>query len=264
MKRRYIRRHIFPRKKSTQTPWKIEPLKEVDSLEEATREGLSCSICMDYLSVPHTTPCGHVFCYLCIFKWLEKESICPQCRKNVEVAPYPVYLLSNQVDQALLKFPDPNTKLRIGKEFEYYKSFSDPWVELFSSSMTFWDDQYSSSDDDEPAPYFYTDSNVNFPYTEDPDTTEEEDPDNESHDTSDSDEEPVTESAVNSQDQRVMGETVRNVNIQASQDEADQSCSSDDSSESSVENRPPVSSSSSDTEPVRRSRRLRSDFNTRF
>jgi hypothetical protein len=104
---------------------------------------------MDYLSVPQTTPCGHVFCYLCIYKWLEQDPICPQCRKGVDTAPYPVYILSNQVDQALLKYPDPTAKIRIEKELDFYKSFIDPWVELYSSTLFFGDNTYSSSSEEE-------------------------------------------------------------------------------------------------------------------
>jgi hypothetical protein len=104
---------------------------------------------MDYLSVPQTTPCGHVFCYLCIYKWLEQDPICPQCRKSVDSPPYPVYILANQVDQALLKYPDPASTLRIGKDLEYYKSFKEPWCDLYSSSLFFDDNMYSSSSEDD-------------------------------------------------------------------------------------------------------------------
>ena len=218
MKRKSKRLAIFPRKKSTQTPWKIHPLKEVDSLEESTREELSCSICMDYLSVPQATPCGHVFCYVCLYKWLEQESVCPQCRKDVDTAPYPVYLLSNQVDQALVKFPDPNTLTRIGKDLEYYKSFPAPWDSMFSCNSNFWDHTYStsSSDYDQNEHFFYITNGF------DQHTSANEENDDDSSDSDDSDENESPAQVVNSEaDRNVNNPNSQNPNLVQDSDSDD-------------------------------------------
>ena len=43
-----------------------------------------CPICMDDVSKPTITPCGHVFCCGCIENWLVKEKAeCPLCRTAV-------------------------------------------------------------------------------------------------------------------------------------------------------------------------------------
>ncbi len=43
---------------------------------------LICVICQDVLDDPKRINCGHTFCNLCIFKWRQKNSFCPNCRKN--------------------------------------------------------------------------------------------------------------------------------------------------------------------------------------
>ncbi|URD80420.1 Zinc finger, C3HC4 type (RING finger) [Musa troglodytarum] len=46
--------------------------------------GFDCSICLEFAADPVVTLCGHLYCWPCIFKWMQAESIsnqqCPVCR----------------------------------------------------------------------------------------------------------------------------------------------------------------------------------------
>lgn len=50
-------------------------LKPIDSGE--------CSICYECDGPNCVTHCGHVYCTMCITKWIFKSPTCPMCRKNI-------------------------------------------------------------------------------------------------------------------------------------------------------------------------------------
>lgn len=42
----------------------------------------TCPICKDPADIPHTLPCNHIFCYLCIIKHIRTSSSCPSCSRG--------------------------------------------------------------------------------------------------------------------------------------------------------------------------------------
>mmetsp|Transcript_18179 Transcript_18179/g.29869 ORF Transcript_18179/g.29869 Transcript_18179/m.29869 type:complete len:206 (+) Transcript_18179:41-658(+) len=52
------------------------------SAAKGDRESASyfeCNICLEVADEPVTTPCGHLYCWPCLYKWMNLHSDCPQC-----------------------------------------------------------------------------------------------------------------------------------------------------------------------------------------
>lgn len=58
-------------------------------VEEMTEmiDQCSCGICTDLLAAPAAFPCGHVYCYGCIYDWTvtKKKGSCPYCRTSYPI-----------------------------------------------------------------------------------------------------------------------------------------------------------------------------------
>lgn len=57
---------------------------EVESQEDIL---FSCNICYDLASEPVVTLCGHLYCWPCLYRWLQVQShcrTCPVCKAGVE------------------------------------------------------------------------------------------------------------------------------------------------------------------------------------
>lgn len=46
---------------------------------------INCGICLDKITQPAATPCGHVFCYPCLSLSQRSQKQCPLCRKPLSV-----------------------------------------------------------------------------------------------------------------------------------------------------------------------------------
>ncbi|GAB4814682.1 hypothetical protein N2152v2_001728 [Parachlorella kessleri] len=62
--------------------------KAAVKLEETEEQSMfSCNICYDLASEPVVTLCGHLYCWPCLYRWLQVQShcrTCPVCKAGVE------------------------------------------------------------------------------------------------------------------------------------------------------------------------------------
>ncbi|XP_047313904.1 E3 ubiquitin-protein ligase RMA1H1-like [Impatiens glandulifera] len=71
---------------------------ESDSIDEMERRrscrGFDCNICLDSVEEPVVTLCGHLYCWPCIYKWMntnnsneneeeQQQYCCPVCRSDI-------------------------------------------------------------------------------------------------------------------------------------------------------------------------------------
>lgn len=81
-------------------------------------EDWMCSICMEELHDPVSTPCGHVFCRRCIEEWLLRSNVCPSCnRPDITKGDLITILGQGQVEDR----PEPDNALKFNRW--YHKLF---------------------------------------------------------------------------------------------------------------------------------------------
>ena len=52
-------------------------------MEDNIEPEYECQICVDLLTEPTTTSCGHTFCKICLIRYLKINLNCPMCRKPI-------------------------------------------------------------------------------------------------------------------------------------------------------------------------------------
>ena len=52
--------------------------------DDKIKELLKCNICLDISNDAISTSCGHVYCYSCFKNCIQKNNICPVCRKETD------------------------------------------------------------------------------------------------------------------------------------------------------------------------------------
>lgn len=90
---------ILQSQRAMETAKKAAEAKDVEDLEKKN-EGIAaanfeCNICYELAKAPVVTPCGHLYCWSCLYKWLHAHSVnseCPVCKGQVlEINVTPIY-----------------------------------------------------------------------------------------------------------------------------------------------------------------------------
>lgn len=61
-----------------------------------------CNICLDSAKEPVVTPCGHLYCWKCIYQWLGQPNrtlVCPVCKSGINKDKLiPIFTKENSAD----------------------------------------------------------------------------------------------------------------------------------------------------------------------
>lgn len=109
------------------------------NIQEILETDLSCAICQDIYINPLILNCSHSFCKFCIYRWLTKNTGCPQCRIEIAFQAESV-TLRNVINRMIQKTSshfqtsrDTAVKQRLEDETEQEK---DPVVSFLKSYRT--------------------------------------------------------------------------------------------------------------------------------
>lgn len=74
-----------------------------NSIIEEQDARFSCNICLDAVKDPVVTPCGHLYCWSCLFRWLKTyHSTCPVCKSGItQDNVIPIYIRGCEQDPRL-------------------------------------------------------------------------------------------------------------------------------------------------------------------
>ncbi|XP_067646733.1 peroxisome biogenesis factor 10 isoform X2 [Eurosta solidaginis] len=58
--------------------------QDVTELERGTSDAPQCILCFEPRIDSSLTPCGHIFCWICLMDWLDERDDCPLCREKLK------------------------------------------------------------------------------------------------------------------------------------------------------------------------------------
>ena len=87
-------------------------------------EKYQCHICMDTARKPVVTPCGHLFCWVCIYHWLRSNQeylTCPICKSGLEISMLRPILSPNEPPERQEDGVPPRPRIQIKRRKEKLK-----------------------------------------------------------------------------------------------------------------------------------------------
>ncbi|KAJ8037297.1 E3 ubiquitin-protein ligase PDZRN3-B [Holothuria leucospilota] len=73
---------------------------------ESVSSHLYCSVCQEVFKDPQRAPCGHSFCRVCIYKWLQQSKTCPEDRRPLRTQDlHSDFIVANIIGDQLVACP---------------------------------------------------------------------------------------------------------------------------------------------------------------
>ncbi|XP_022848110.1 E3 ubiquitin-protein ligase RMA1H1-like [Olea europaea var. sylvestris] len=107
---------------------------------ERTSPNFDCSICLEFVSDPVVTLCGHLYCWPCIYNWFQIASLdsdknlprCPVCKTEIsEKTMVPLYGRGNCLSETEHKIknipPRPTARAIQDPDHQNRRNLSDPY-----------------------------------------------------------------------------------------------------------------------------------------
>jgi hypothetical protein len=119
--------------KSTGRESKIDLEKTVtNTLKSLSIDDLECQLCLEPFNFPIATPCGHVFCKICLLKSIDHSRFCPLCRTRLPTIGYFINKKCVAAFNSLLETVF-NVKSVAIANFQ----FTPEWIPIYHSSLLF-------------------------------------------------------------------------------------------------------------------------------
>lgn len=87
-------------------------------------DDFECKLCFFILFQPVTTPCGHVFCKICLERCIDHNPSCPICRGALAFQENGVGCVTEVIDQLIKHYYENEYSARQKKHNEYMKSLA--------------------------------------------------------------------------------------------------------------------------------------------
>ena len=87
-------------------------------------DDFECKLCFCILFQPVTTPCGHVFCKICLERCIDHNPACPICRGALAFQENGVGCVTEVIDQLIKHYYESEYNARHKKHNEYMKSLA--------------------------------------------------------------------------------------------------------------------------------------------
>jgi hypothetical protein len=108
-----------------------------DAAQESLEAELECTLCLNVLEYPVTSPCGHTWCHSCICRSVDHSRQCPLCRTKLPGSGFFHSRSVNTAIQALISLVYPPSVPTLLSTPPLDPSQSAPQIPIFVCSLVF-------------------------------------------------------------------------------------------------------------------------------